>query len=114
LKSILLVVAFFALALMVYRRIGSLDVTEGRGNRIVLALENYRGDHKQYPATLAELCPMYLASIPAPAWGLRAWRYQRIPDGAFYLTVNEDENTGDGNSLWFAYLGPKHGWQTGD
>lgn len=114
LRSILLGFILIALALTAYLRIGSLDETESRGDIIVQALERYHAVHSQYPATLTELCPNYLKRIPPPAWGMRVWQYSRNSAGDFYLAVNEDKNTGDGNSLWFQYLGPVHGWQTGD
>jgi hypothetical protein len=111
---LVILASLVALALVAYRSIGSLEETKRSGDLIVKALGKFRAEHNRYPLTLAELCPTYLETIPTPIWGLRVWNYQRTPGGDFYLGVNEDEHTGDGNSHWFRYLGPTHGWQIGD
>lgn len=92
---------------------GGLAETERRGDRVVAALEAYRSLNGEYPSALAELTPECIAEIPVPTWGMRKWLYNRDADG-FWLRVNESPATGDGDAHWFAFLGPKRGWQTGD
>jgi hypothetical protein len=61
--------------------------TRSQGDSVVAAIEHYRRDHHHPPAWLAELVPGYLAAIPAPPWGIGAWRYRRwlgdsaLPEG---------------------------------
>ena len=86
--------------------------TTKRGNIIVDALERYHSDHGKYPDVLAALIPEYEPNIPLPTWGLGEWIYDPT-DSGFDLRVNESKNTGDGNSRWLKYLGPKLGWETG-
>lgn len=114
LKSLLIGTTLVAFALLAYLSIGSIDETKRRGDVIVQALNKYRVDHSQFPAALADLSPKYLANIPEPKWGLRVWKYHRTNAGEFYLGVDESVRTGDGDSLWFQYLGRRDGWQTGD
>jgi hypothetical protein len=93
---------------------GSIDETVRRGNIIIQALNKYHEDRGQFPATLTDLRPEYLKEIPTPDWGLRAWKYGREAGTSFYLGVDETKYTGDGDSRWLRYDGPKWGWQEGD
>jgi hypothetical protein len=87
--------------------------TERRGDIIVGALKKFHADHGHYPAFLNDLSPQYLNEIPPPTWGLETWKY--TPNSTdFYFGVDESTSTGDGDSLWFNYLGDVDGWQTGD
>lgn len=58
---------------------------------IQAALERFRRDHGNYPLTLSELVPGYLATIPAASASHRVrpandrWHYSREPDGQYML-----------------------------
>jgi hypothetical protein len=90
-----------------------LKETERRGETIVVALKQYHADHSHYPFFLDDLCPQYLDEILPPTWGLETWNYTSTGKD-FSLGFDESPNTGDGDSLWFRYLGEENGWQTGD
>jgi hypothetical protein len=92
---------------------GSIDETKRRGNIVIQALVEYHADHSNFPNQIDELVPKYLDEIPRPDWGLRAWTYEPTGTG-FILGVNENEHTGDGESLWLRYFGKNSGWQMGD
>jgi len=113
---VLIGTAAIACVLAIYASRGSIKETTRRGDIIVQALNKYRADHNRYPASLVELCPHYLVTIPAPDWGLRAWDYKPDPTSTagFDLGVNETERTADGSSRWLRYFGPQFGWDTGD
>jgi hypothetical protein len=86
--------------------------TQQRGDRIVMALTQYRADHGRYPESLGELSPAYLKDIPHPTWGLREWKY-RGQTSEFNLRVDESTRTGDGNSHYLEYV-EGYGWQLAD
>jgi hypothetical protein len=96
-----------------YNHHKNLAETERRGTVIVNALEKYYAEHGHYPRFLNELSPQHLEDVPLPTWGMKTWIYSPTRTD-FNLQVNETKYTGDGVSHWFRYLGPQHGWQTGD
>jgi len=50
-----------------------------RGMSVLLALERYRCAHGEYPATLDELVPTALESLPLDPFSGAPFRYQRVP-----------------------------------
>jgi hypothetical protein len=67
------------------------------GQTVVVALGAYMADHAAYAATLAELAPKYLVSIPALR-GSASWSYQPKDGGAnFDLAFVGKGSTWTGN-----------------
>lgn len=87
--------------------------TKNHGDQIISALQAFHAKNNRYPSDLKELVPTYLVDVPLPTWGLRTWKYYGDTTD-FSLGVDESTSTGDGDSHWFRYMGPKHGWQLGD
>ena len=57
------------------------------GNTIVIALEQYKNDHGQYPDQLSLLVPHYLSNIPDHLVGDKKWEYELSSNkDAFTLT----------------------------
>ena len=108
---VVVAVSLFAL-MFVFELLTDYPRTTARGNVIVAALRKYHNEHGGYPSELAELCPVYLTTVPQATWGLGEWIYRREGD-TFTLTVHETENVGDGQSHWLRYDG-SDGWQMGD
>jgi hypothetical protein len=52
---------------------------------LVAAVKQYRADYGGYPASLRQLTPKYVASIPSLR-GDVAWDYHIKPDGEIYLS----------------------------
>lgn len=53
------------------------QVLTTRGLRVMIALEEYRIDHGEYPMALDVLAPRYLPTIPVDPWSGRELRYCR-------------------------------------
>ncbi len=75
--GLILVGAAGIIWLMPPRLSPELRATRIQGDSVVAAIERYRQDHSRLPDSLAELVPQYVAAIPTPPWGLKAWRYKR-------------------------------------
>ncbi len=60
----------------------AIEATKDRGDVIVAGLEAHRAQVGRYPATLGDLVPARLDSVPAPAWGSE-WTYHTFEDGAY-------------------------------
>jgi hypothetical protein len=56
------------------------------GGNITRALQEYRGNHSQYPDSLEELAPTYLQRITQPSWGDSGWLYKKL-EADFVLEV---------------------------
>jgi hypothetical protein len=69
---------------------GSPDtITRKNGVLIAQALKAYHVDHHTYPATLEELVPKYLATIPAEPESTSGWLY-KVTDDDFALGYVSD------------------------
>lgn len=77
----LVVLAGLAVGVGIYwwahRDAGRLEETRRLGAELVAALEAYRADRGEYPETLDDLVPDYLARIERPTWGVGEWTYRR-------------------------------------
>lgn len=91
--------------LYAHRDTDAIEATKARGDVIVAALERHRAEHDAYPATLQQLVPQHLDSVPQPVWG-PAWSYRAFQDGAHAeLTV-----TGQDGRLTLRYDFTGRGW----
>lgn len=82
--ALLLGVAVYAYA---HKDVGDVEAAKAQGAALVAALEAYRAEHGEYPASLEALTPDPLPRIDPPAWGL-GWNYERRSDPpGFQLVV---------------------------
>ncbi len=118
----LFIISFMVLTIVIFRLAGyigdkiydyRIDETKKTGNEIVKALDAYYTENNQYPDSLDDLTPKYLAEVSPPVWGLKRWKYYGLQN-EFYLRVDESEKTGDGYSQWLRYYPDIREWQTGD
>jgi hypothetical protein len=66
--------------------------TKRRGDAIAHALDAYHAKHGEYPFRLDDLRPEFLAEVPQPTAGNRAWDYSRIPEtDGYWLAVMASE-----------------------
>lgn len=75
-------------------------ITERRAAAIELAIRMYRLDHRgEYPQTLEDLVPAYLARLPADPFTLdgHPFRYRRATKPPLIYSVAEDGNDDGGN-----------------
>ncbi len=79
--------------------------------RAVCALERHRLARGQYPETLAELVPAFLAAVPIDVIDGQPLRYRRLADGTFKLySIGLNGTDDDGApSDWKTGEGPRHG-----
>lgn len=52
------------------------------GNRIIEAIEEFRNQNNRLPATLSQLPPNYIKTIPEAPYG--SWYYEPTPDSSSY------------------------------
>ncbi len=64
---------------------------------VALAAERYRLAHKDWPASLDNLCPQYLAAVPLDPFDGQALRYRRLEDGVMIYSVGADAVDNRGN-----------------
>jgi hypothetical protein len=57
------------------------------GDAVAAAIENYRTDHKKYPASLRDIIPNYIQTIPKPHWGTNEWVYLLNKDQKSYALI---------------------------
>jgi hypothetical protein len=70
-KGVITIVAYVVLDVAVFGTIRANNVlARHRAERIVVALDAYKGDHGRYPKRLDELVPAYLPSIPRAKYTL--------------------------------------------
>jgi ABC-type Na+ efflux pump permease subunit len=75
-----------------------------RATSVALALERYRIAHGAWPATLNELTPHYLESIPVGSFDGQPLIYKRVKDGVVVYAVGADRVDRGGTfarSRWF-------------
>ncbi len=65
--------------------------------KVLLALERYRLDKSAWPATLGELTPKYLSSVPVDPHDGKALRYRSVKDGVIVYSVGPDGIDDGGN-----------------
>ena len=66
---------------------------ETRAALILTALDEYKKDNGSYPATLDMLSPLYLSSIPRPAWRWPyAYEYELLENDEFVLLFMQGRN----------------------
>lgn len=58
--------------------------SQGIGDRIVDALEQYHQTHGKYPSELSELVPEFLDYLESPTGGEPEWFYSQIADGEHF------------------------------
>jgi hypothetical protein len=110
-ESMLVAFVVVAVAMTLYRSLGSLAVTKRHGDEIIQALGRYHDDRGHYPANLDELFPRYLVKAPTATWGLKKWEYTNA-GGGFTLAVREVGSDGYNHSL---YAGSSFtGWSLSD
>ena len=63
------------------------------------ALERHRLARGSYPATLAELAPVFIAAVPADVFTGQPLGYTRTPDGGFKLTALAADGKSEGK-VW--------------
>jgi hypothetical protein len=85
---------FFALAAVAVILVNRAqnDLARGRAGAIIAACEAFQGRHARYPATLAELVPEFLSSVPRAKYtlGFSEFSYVMRPDGPptlFYVSL---------------------------
>lgn len=59
----------------------AVDASKLSGMAIVAAIEKFKTERGAMPASLSELTPTYLPSIPLPSAGRNAWRYHADAKG---------------------------------
>ena len=69
-----------------------------RAAATAVALTNYRNDTGHYPASLQELVPQYLPSVPADPFGAKPMRYL-LNDGQVTIYSVGDDRVDDGGQL---------------
>jgi len=57
---------------------------------VALALERFRGSHDRWVQTLDELCPNFLARIPADPYSGQALKYRSTKDGVVVFSGGPD------------------------
>ncbi len=62
-----------------------------RATQIMIALSAWRAEHGRWPASLAELVPRYLPSLPDDPYCGRAFGYRVGPDGSYVLYACGDD-----------------------
>jgi hypothetical protein len=55
-----------------------------------LAVERFRREKKQWPDSLAHVCPKYLASMPLDPFDGKPLRYRRVEDGVVIYSLGRD------------------------
>src|SRR5437016_7245659 len=65
-------------------------------SKVALAAERFRRDRKTWPATLGDLVPTYLATVPADPFDGQPMRMRRLPDGIVIYSVGPDLNDDGG------------------
>jgi hypothetical protein len=92
----------------------ALDLTQREGEKVVAAIQAYKRDHADYPATLEELMPTYLPALPSPAAGAKRWTYQRL-SGDYMLTARSRlYGIKPGGIQWYGYAGSIGVWKLED
>lgn len=71
-----------------YRYERNLRISYENAHTVIEALAQYHEDHKQYPASLDELVPDYLETLPLPQMGCPDWEYHR--ERNCVLRIKED------------------------
>lgn len=62
-----------------------LDQTLVEGDRLIVALDHYYDDTGEYPATLVQLIPEYVTSLPRQQFGFRVQGFDYESTGESYL-----------------------------
>ena len=65
------------------------EQTVANAEVIIAALERWRSSRGEYPATLSELVPAELPSVPPSVVGDQTWNYSRPVPGRFVLDFFE-------------------------
>lgn len=90
----------------------SISEGETRAAPILTALDEYKKDNGSYPATLDLLSPLYLSSIPRPAWRWPyAYEYKLLENNEFVLLFMQGRNM-DGD--YCGYNSQKKLWLCAD
>ena len=63
---------------------------EIRAARIAMAVERFRLDHKQFPASLEQLVPVYMDKVPADPFDQQPMRYRVTAEKIAIYSVGED------------------------
>ncbi len=73
--------------------------THSELGQLAFALAAYRHEHKQYPKSLKELAPKYIAAIPKDRFSGEDLRYKRRGDGYVLYSIGPNEKDDDGRGL---------------
>ena len=71
---------------------------EFRLAQLALALAAFKADHQQYPATLAELSPAYLSTVPDDVFSAKPLNYSPSGEGYKLYSVGPNMNDDGGKS----------------
>ncbi|CAG1004584.1 hypothetical protein PHYC_03154 [Phycisphaerales bacterium] len=85
-----------------------------RGMMLLAAVESYRADHARYPASLEELVPSYLGTMPIDPWTGKAFRFAFSSDGTDYSLYSLGEDAVDDGGASDTQSGvPVNAWMVG-
>jgi hypothetical protein len=73
---------------------------------VALAAERYRRDRGHWPASVEELAPAYLSSVPVDPYDLKPLRYRLIDGGAVVYSVGEDRADDGGDVEYWSKQAP--------
>ncbi|HUF50370.1 MAG TPA: hypothetical protein VMN60_06020 [Longimicrobiales bacterium] len=99
--SVLALVLGAGIYLYAHKDEGRLSESKARGGEIVAVLERYRAAAGDYPETLEGLVPEYLAVIEPPTWGLRRWKYERLPVAGDGIGAGDGSRGGRPEQVYF-------------
>jgi hypothetical protein len=69
---------------------------QGRLTQLSLALELFKSEHGNYPSSLTELVPSYLAAVPIDSFSCKPLMYQRSEKGYSLYSVGPNMNDDGG------------------